>query len=214
MKALFITVIFSTSITFSAENKKADTHPLLKKVEGVYSKAKTLTVDFDQTTRVNLTQTTKKDSGQISFKRPDKIHWQTMEPNPNLLVSDGKSYWIYNPPFDSSERGQVIIRKASQVRSKLATALLSGQFSTQKDVTIKTLSAQRFEIVPKKGSAGDIIRAVIEIDSKTDLIKQVDLIHENKNEVKLELKNIRLGSNLPDKMFVFKTPEGTDVFRE
>jgi len=129
-------------------------------------------------------------------------------------VSDGKKYWVYTPPFDSSEHGQVIIKKASEVKSKLATLLLSGQFSSNRDTDIKADGPHHYVILPKKGTAGDVEEASIDVDEKKLLIEKVGLKYKNGNVVNLVLKNIRLGENAPDKMFNFVVPAHTDEFKE
>lgn len=209
VKTLFISVIFSSLAQAATPLPKA-----LISIEKKYQAAKTLTTEFDQTTQVALTQSQKHDKGIISFKRPDKMHWQTMEPNPGLLVSDGKTYSIYTPPFDKTERGSVIIKKASEVRSELATQLLSGQFSGIKTLQFKKISKTSFELTPNNGQAGEVKSIVLEIDPKKEIITAVTLHHLNGNIVTLKFSNTVLGSKLSDSMFRFTAPPGTDTFKE
>ncbi|MCM0606955.1 MAG: outer membrane lipoprotein carrier protein LolA [Xanthomonadaceae bacterium] len=209
MKTLFISVIFSSLTHAAAPLPKA-----LIAIEKKYQSAKTLTTEFEQTTQVALTQSQKHDKGVISFKRPDKMHWQTMEPNPGLLVCDGKTYSIYTPPFDKNERGSVIIKKASEVRSELATQLLSGQFSGIKSLQFKKISNFTFELHPNKGHGSEVKSIILEINAKKEIITGVTLHHLNGNIVLLRFNNTVLGSKLDDSMFRFVPPAGTDTFKE
>lgn len=36
-------------------------------------------------------------SGTVAVKRPNLFRWDTQKPDENLLVSDGKTVWYYNP---------------------------------------------------------------------------------------------------------------------
>jgi chaperone LolA len=126
--------------------------PLLKKIERKYTQANTMTAEFTQINFSAAFGTKKKSSGVIYFKRPSKIRWETYEPDRNLMVSNGKIFWFYTPPFAQNESGQVIEKSASGVQSKLANALLSGAFSLGGFVTIKQTSPTQFQLVPIPGN--------------------------------------------------------------
>src|ERR1700737_2382648 len=68
---------------------------LLKEVEAKYFKAATLIADFTEADQSATTKQTKKSSGKIQFKRPGKLHWETLKPDHNTLISDGKKFWFY-----------------------------------------------------------------------------------------------------------------------
>src|SRR5690606_10701316 len=133
--------------------------PLLVEVEAKYSAAATLEADFKQVNEISSLGRKKTSSGILWLKRPDKFRWQTNEPDPNLLVSDGKQFWFYTPPFDEGENGQVIVRKSSEVQTDLARALLAGSFSAASDVTISPKGDNRFVVVPEPGTAGSVKEA-------------------------------------------------------
>src|SRR5690606_34882256 len=112
----------------------------------------------------------KTSEGILQAKRPDKVRWETVSPDPNLLVSDGSRFWFYTPPLEEGERGQVMIRKSNEIQSQLATALLSGSFSVAKNMKIQAKGPSRFELIPKPGSAGTVTRAEIQVDPQEKLI--------------------------------------------
>ena len=183
---------------------------VLQEVEEKYSKATTLTADFTQVVQDTVLQEQKVSSGKIFVKRPSKIRWDTQKPNPNLLVSDGAHFWLYTPPFDSSERGQVIVRKSSAVQSQLANALLSGSLSIAQDMKITEKGPFEFILTPKLGSAGTVIQATVKLDPKTLLIMGVGLDHKGGNHSEISLSQIRLGQSLEDSLFKFQAPPNTD----
>lgn len=109
----------------------------LQEVEKRYAEAGTLFAEFKQLNETAATGQKKESQGILYAKRPGKVRWETRSPDANLLVSDGKKFWFYTPPFDEDERGQLIERKASEVQTKLANALLSGSFSIVHDMKIE-----------------------------------------------------------------------------
>jgi outer membrane lipoprotein carrier protein len=183
---------------------------LLQEVEDKYTKLSTISAEFTQTNDDATTSKKKKSSGKIFVKRPSKIRWETLQPYNSLLVSDGRTYWYYTPPFDEGERGQVVEKKSSQIQSRLANALLAGSFSIARDMAIKQKSSSTFVLIPKPGSAGTVTQAVIEIDPDKKLIQKVILDHKGGNHSEISLSKIELGHPLEDDFFVFHAPANTD----
>jgi outer membrane lipoprotein carrier protein len=188
--------------------------PLLEKVQSEYQKAAGLEAKFEQFTDVKATKQKKKAEGKIWIKRPNKLRWETINPDPNILVSDGKTFWFYTPPFEQGERGQVIIKKTAQVQTQFLNALLSGTFDFGKQTTIDTESKNVFLLKPKAGTAGDVLTAEITISETTNKIERVLLTHVSGNTTEIKLQEVKLTSSLDDKMFHFVPDRNTDKITE
>src|SRR5690606_22711751 len=132
----------------------------------------------------------------VYAKKPKFIRWETTAPESSLLIGDGESFFFYTPPFDEDERGQLIIQKASQVKSSLADALLAGAFSKLKGAKVEEKSAVLFILIPKKGTSGTVAKAQIEINPDKKQIKKVTLEHRGGNRSEIVLSDIRLGAEL------------------
>jgi len=183
---------------------------VLVKVENRYQTGKTLRAQFEQKEFIASTGRIKTTQGAIEIKRPNKIRWETRAPDPSLLVSDGKKFWFYTPPFDEGERGQIIEKKASQVQSKLAQTLISGSFSLARDLKIETIDLTHYRLVPKKGTAGTVHAAEIRVDVQKHEITEVKLEHRGGNRSEIRLSQIAIGGALPDELFQFIVPPNTD----
>lgn len=191
--------------------------PLLKKVETSYAKATTLTAEFQETDQSAATGLARQSSGTIEFKRPGMVRWETLKPDQNLLVGDGRHFWFYTPPFDSSEHGQYIEKRSSQVQSRMAQALLSASFSgsdVARSMMIRQSSPTEFTLKPRKGAAGSVTLARIRIDPAKKLITSVNLEHDGGNKSRIELSHIQLGKPLTDDRFRFTPPPNTDQIIE
>jgi outer membrane lipoprotein-sorting protein len=101
-------------------------------------------------------------------------------------------------------------KRTNEVQSKLAHALLSGRFSIAKDMKIQRESENSFALIPKKGSAGTVTNARIEISVAEKLINKVVLEHKGGNRSEITLTHIELGKPLEDKLFIFEAPANTD----
>lgn len=186
----------------------------MEEIETKYAAAGSLQAQFNQINETAATGQKKTSSGVILIKWPDEFRWETQQPDPSLLISDGKTFWFYTPPFDSTEHGQVIIRKVAQVQSKLASALLSGRFSAMRGMQIKQLSPGEFELHPKKGSASTVRVARVTIDLAQKVIQKVVLEHEGGNRAEISLSHIELGKSLGEEPFHFVPPPNTDRVTE
>ncbi len=188
--------------------------PLLQEVEKAYALAGTVFANFDQVNESAAMKTKKPSSGHIVIKRPNKIRWETLTPNASLLVSDGKKAWFYTPPFDETENGQYSEYTASMIHSQLANALLSGNFSASPATKVSALSDHEFVLTPKKGTAGDVSEARIEVDVAKKIITRVQLSHKDGNHSDIHLSDIKLGDKFGDEMFVFTPPPHTEKIKE
>ena len=188
---------------------------LLLKIEQKYKKAGSLEALFSQENQNStLSQRKKTSSGKITIRFPSKLRWDTQKPEPQLLVSDGKTFWYYTPPFDQDEPGQLIERPVSRVQSELAHDLLSGSFSSLQSARITQETQTRFLITPKPGKAGTVKEALIEINPQALLIEKVILFYTGGHRSEISLTEIKLGKSLPDSLFHFKAPAHTDVIQE
>ncbi len=184
--------------------------PALAAIEEKYVKASTMSAEFSQVNETAATQQKKTSSGVISLKHPYKVRWETLKPDKSLYVSDGKTFWFYTPPFDEDEKGQVIQKRTTEAQSKLANALLSGSFSTAPIKSFEQQSPTHFVLVPTKGSGGTVTKIEIDVDPAKSLIEKVLLIHEGGNKSTISLSKIALGEDIPDEIFSFVPPPGTE----
>lgn len=189
--------------------------PLLEQVQKEYQKSAGIEAEFDQLTQIKSTKSQKKAQGKIWIKHPNKLRWETISPDQNILVSDGKYFWFYTPPFEKGDRGQVIIKKSAQVQTQFLNALLSGSFDFSKTKTqIEMKAPNVFLLKPSANTAGDVKTAEVTIDTATKKIEKVTLVHFSGNETSIQLKQIKLAGKLADSLFQFVPDRNTDQIKE
>ena len=187
-----------------------------------YKKAGSLQADFHQVTETAALKRRKSSSGVLMVQFPDKVRWETLKPDKNLLVSDGRRFWFYTPPFDEGEHGQVIEKKSGDAISKLASRLLSGAFeelSRTGDLVFRVLdpgntTTRTYQAKPKPGSAGTVVEIRVGIDPSVKVVTRVDLIHKDGNRSEITLSKVKLGEEIDDEFFRFTAPPGTDRVSE
>jgi outer membrane lipoprotein carrier protein len=197
-------VLFTSHTAFSAD--------ALDGARKKYERTQTLTARFSQTIMNKTLARETKSSGRIYVHRPDMFRWETLEPDASILSCNGIKFWFYTPPFRDGESGQVTVRPAKDVPSKLVIELLSGRIDVKGAFSSKTLGSDRFELTPKR-PAGDIRRVELFLESQTKLVYKLILYAGSGNVTTIELSDVELGPKLDKSMFSFKIPAGTEVVR-
>ncbi len=200
--------LFFALLTISTANAADSLDDARKK----YENAQTLTARFSQTIMNKTLARETKSSGRIYVRRPDMFRWETLEPDASILSCNGIKFWYYTPPFREGESGQVTVRPAREVPSRLAIDLLSGRIDVRGAFSAKTRGEGYFELTPKR-PAGDIQRVELFLESRTKLVYKLILYTGSGNKTTIELSDVELGIKLDKSMFSFKIPAGTEVIR-
>ena len=58
----------------------------------------------------------------MRLKKPGGFYWETLDPFPELIVTDGETLWNYQPDLE-----QVVIENWDRNRAELAAQLLNGE---------------------------------------------------------------------------------------
>jgi outer membrane lipoprotein carrier protein len=195
---------------------RASVPALLQRVEARYQEAGSLQASFIQDEVSKALGTSKSSQGKVAWRAPNRLRWETESPEPSLLVSNGTTLWFYTPPFDESEKGQVIIRKAAEVKSRLLDALLAGRFSSavRQGLRIQSLPGNTFKLLPRKGAVGGLKFAQVSVDPEKSQITGVSLEYRDGNRSSIQLSNIDLGKPISLESFRFKIPPRTEILKE
>ena len=81
----------------------------------------TLNGEFQQTLTDANGEVLQESNGVFSLKRPGFFRWQTVEPFPQLLVSNQQTIWLYDEDLE-----QVIVRPYTESINQTPALLLSG----------------------------------------------------------------------------------------
>ncbi len=158
----------------------------------------------------------KKAEGRVYFKKPGMMRWEYRKPVRQEMVSDGSMIWLYQP-----EDNQVIVGEISNtIRTKTPTAFLSGEGNLRRDFRILSPKGESqregpcclLELAPIEPQA-DIQRLVLKVDPKRFLIVQTEIYDVFENVNRTRFSGIKVNRNLPDSLFTFIIPPGTQVFR-
>jgi hypothetical protein len=69
----------------------------LARLQTRYETTRTLSADFHQTIESPTLATPLESKGTVAFEKPNRMRWEYEAPDPQLIVGDGTTLWIYQP---------------------------------------------------------------------------------------------------------------------
>jgi outer membrane lipoprotein carrier protein len=185
---------------------------LLDRVEARYTRGG-FAARFHLTSTLKAMQVTDEAAGRLFVKYPGKMRWAYESPNEMLFVTDGQSLWMYQP-----EDNQVTVGLAGEVLGGREGAsflsdirLLREAFTIALDPGGSDTTA-RLKLVPKEG-AHEISEIYLKIRRDTYDIVEVITNNLYGDQTRIALSEFDFTAALPDDLFRFDIPEGTDVLQ-
>jgi len=187
---------------------------ILARVEKTYGSTRSMQATFVQELSVPLLGTNQRSRGTIYQRQPDRFAMKFSDPAGDVLVADGRYFWMYYP---SSDRTQVIRSKlsggAGQVdfqREFLHDAQARYQVSMGAQEAVGGGAADVLTLTPKAQSPYKEIRIWV---SRSDaLVRRFEMTEQNGSVRRIELSDVRRNLPLEDAIFRFTPPEGAQVF--
>ncbi len=226
---LFFT-LFSGSAAALAESPEA----VASRLQNRYDKIQSLSFDFTQSTRGQLSGRPKKGSGQAFFVKPPadsknseiipagKMRWNYATPDRQVLVSDGINFSMY---FSSLE--QMIITPAEALQKDLTYSFFTGSGNLLEDFTIlppdQNYAAVQdktevIKLVPKaKKSQVALIHLWV---TENSLIRRMEILDQFDTLTVLNFSNLKVNTldagdkDLMKQLFQFTPPEGTEIIHQ
>lgn len=151
--------------------------------------------------------------GLVQVKRPNKMRWTYEKPKKQLIVTDGKTLWIYKP-----DDNQVSIGAFPEIfgEGKGAGFLANiQQIRKSFDVSVKetnTSGEYVLKLVPLSQKI-DLAYVLLNIDPENFDIVEIRTLNTYKDETRIELTDIRREQHFEDGLFQFTVPQGAEIIR-
>jgi outer membrane lipoprotein-sorting protein len=163
---------------------------------------------------------TKEIESKTMFKKPNMIRSIVTEPgkeNQTISVSDGQSLWSYTP--DTNTVTKIKLSKASEP-TKNDYVNIVGEFLNDTNVTllgVENIDGRTtflLETIPKE-TDGDyelIYKTKIWVDQETWMPLKYETYNGSGNPtMKLEIRDLKVNTGIPDSEFKFKVPSGAKI---
>jgi outer membrane lipoprotein carrier protein len=187
---------------------------ILRRVEQTAAGIRTLQADFTQRLDVALLNQHQQSSGRMYQKRPDRFLMRFTQPAGDVMVADGRHFWIYYP---STDRKQVI---RTSIASGAGQVDLQHQFlgnatarfvaTLAGDEAVAGRPAWVMTLVPRSPSGYKLLK--VWVDKADYLVRRFEMTEENGSVRRVELRNLQVNGPVSDALFHFTPPAGTQVF--
>lgn len=165
-----------------------------------------LSADFNQTLYDSDGEAVQESSGKLLIQRPSRFRWDYIKPYPQLLLADGKRFWIYD-----SDLEQVTVKRISEALGSAPSMLLSGKGSLEDDFIIQDLGEKDgmlwVELFPRK-SESDFKLLRLAFKQQIHIMEFQDSLGQL---TRIRFDNLKTNIELDPNQFVFHVPKGADV---
>jgi outer membrane lipoprotein carrier protein len=210
MTMRLIRLLLLAALTLGVMPTYADDDAAAQRLSQLLSKAQTLTARFSQLTLDGSGTQLQETAGQLALKRPGLFRWHTDAPQEQLLVSDGKKVWLYDPDLE-----QVTIQALDQRLTHTPALLLSGDVSQIRDsfgITFKEAGGVvDFTLTPK---ASDTLFDSLRLSFRNGVLNDMQLIDGVGQRTNILFMGVKMNQALDPDQFTFTIPKGADVIQE
>ena len=173
---------------------------------------KNFSADFIQESTLKAMDITDTATGKAWFKHPGMMRWEYKTPEEHVIITDGKTLWVYQPADN-----QVVIGDAASYFSDGNGAsflsdigLIKNAFTVTIDQT--TDAVYRLKMVPHKKQL-DLSEIYLTISRSTFDIESVRTVNAYGDDTRIIFRNLTFDPQMSDARFTFKVPKGADIIR-
>ena len=171
---------------------------------------KTLQASFTQTQFDDKMRQQQVTSGEFFLKKPGRFRWEYKQPYSQLIVSDSKSLWIYDPELE-----QAVLKPLDKALGATPIALLTGEQPLQEQfniVELGNIDGREFLQLEPKLKDTDYALMLLALSDKG--LEAMELKDRLGQVTRIELLQPQLNASIDDSRFNFKPPKGVDIVRE
>lgn len=182
-------------------------------VQRRYEDVRDLSARFEQTTRpaslAGQPQEPETSSGRVVLAKPGKMRWVYEEPKKSLVVSDGKTLWLYDPEFGEAQR----LPMTQGYLSGAAAQFLLGAGDLRRDFDVSAVEcgpdAARLELVPREPATYEKIFLLV--DPRTGDVRRTRIVDLLGNVSVVAFHDVKRNTDPAPGTFRFEPPKGVKV---
>lgn len=183
---------------------------VIQKVEEHYS-VSGFSAYFSQTSSIKAMEITDTASGRAFFKRSGKMRWEYETPDRQMIITDGKTLWVFRP-----EDNQVMIGKApSFFKGGKGFSFLSDmKVIRQKfSMVLEKKTGEDFFVLKlnPREKTYDIVEIYLWISRKTFDVVKILTSNSYGDETRIVFNDIQLKQKLDESLFTFEVSKGMEV---
>ena len=170
----------------------------------------TLQGNFTQVIKDEKGEIQEESSGEFMLMRPGKFYWKTIDPMPQLLVSNNKMIWLYDPDLETVNQREF----SDDLRETPALLLSEDVEKLRKNFSISSRQVadgvEQFTLTPKVTEG--LFQQLVLVFKQGQLSEFV--IQDTLGQVtSCVLSNVKRNQTLPEEKFFFIPPAGVEIIK-
>jgi outer membrane lipoprotein carrier protein len=145
--------------------------------------------------------------GTLAIQKPGRFRWDYRTPSPQLLVSDGRTIWLYDEELE-----QVTVRKADDTLSATPASLLSGRGKASERFTIaagEPNDGLEWTVLTPRLEDTDF--SEVRLGFEGDVLRRMELEDRLGQTTRIAFSDLERNVELSPDLFTFQPPPGVDV---
>jgi outer membrane lipoprotein carrier protein len=184
----------------------------LDRLQHRYDDTRTMQADFRQIVESKTLAGTIETKGTVAFERPNRMRWEYDPPDPQTIVGDGETLWIYQPDLK-----QVIKAPLGQAfRSSTPVTFLAGLGRIERDfdADLARSDAEQWvlKLVPKQKDAG-VGTLELGVRKSDASVAEARITDAAGTITRILFSGERRNLELEPALFRFSPPPGVDVVK-
>lgn len=184
-----------------------------EKVQAHYDGVKDLEAKFEQVTHsvafAGSSAGEEHSGGQVIFAKPGRMRWTYEKPEKNLVVSDGKTLWLYDP---AQKQVQVMpVGKGFLSGAAIEFLLGKGRIQESFHVTAEGCGSNEVKLVLKPRENATYEHLELVVDPSSGAIRESVVIDLFGNRTEVRFSDVHENQGVAPGVFHFKPPPGTQV---
>ena len=199
-----------------AQNGRPPIADLIVDLQAKYDSVRDFSADFEHTYAGGVLRTVLVERGTVQIKKPGMMRWNYNWPEEKVFVSDGSSLYSYIP-FD---RQVIVGQLPSDDRASTPALFLAGRGNLSTDFTaaydaLGTTASDTWVVrLTPTGENVDYSHLMLGIDRISLSITQLSETDHQGAVSTFTFTALKENEQLPDSLFTFEVPRGTEVITE
>jgi len=147
--------------------------------------------------------------GEVVFAKPGRMRWSYQSPAPSLVVSDGRTLWIYDP--QAHEVQQLPLGPGYLSGAAIQFLLGEGKLLDEFEVQAHGCGGDEVQLVLLPRRDAEYERLELRADARTGAVRETAVVDLLGNRTTIALSDLRANSKPDPALFRFDPPAGTRV---
>lgn len=209
-------VVVSLALTCAAARASLDAAAVARKVQARYDETHDFTADVTQEMTVASLGKAVTSHGTIVFKKPGKLRLELTDDEPQTVVADGTTLWLYQPKEQQVMKApfEAAFRSTTPISFLTGVGRINDDFEVQLPdgaAAADTALAEIVLILTPRRATSDVGQLRLTVASDTFDIRGAEVHDPLGNISRLRFDHLHRNSGVADDQFVFHVPPGVDV---